>query len=171
MDADFRLLSQMKRGRKRPSNALFGNTTPASCNTATTTSRKSTTRRTSPKRPLPGSSPPWTDTSTTAKRPTISMSLPGTCAGTITVGSRNSPCRPARTGGPPAGHPGHPPGPAGRLSRPAAGDSARRGALFFLQERKQREIAKILGIGLPLVKYRIRKARELLAQFLRKEAP
>ena len=40
------------------------------------------------------------------------------------------PCRPARTGGPPAGHPGHPPGPAGRLSRPAAGDSARRGALF-----------------------------------------
>ena len=28
------------------------------------------------------------------------------------------PCRPARTGGPPAGHPGHPPGPAGRLSRP-----------------------------------------------------
>ena len=42
--------------------------------------------------------------------------------------------------------------------------------LFFLQERKQREIAKILGIGLPLVKYRIRKARELLAQFLRKEA-
>ena len=43
--------------------------------------------------------------------------------------------------------------------------------LFFLQERKQREIAKILGIGLPLVKYRIRKARELLAQFLRKEAP
>ena len=43
--------------------------------------------------------------------------------------------------------------------------------LFFLQERKQREIAKILGIGLPLVKYRIHKARELLAQFLRKEAP
>lgn len=43
--------------------------------------------------------------------------------------------------------------------------------LFFLQERKQREIAKILGIGLPLVKYRIRKARELLAHHLRKEAP
>lgn len=42
---------------------------------------------------------------------------------------------------------------------------------YHLQERKQREIAKILGIGLPLVKYRIRKARELLAQFLRKEAP
>ena len=43
--------------------------------------------------------------------------------------------------------------------------------LFFLQERKQGEIAKILGIGLPLVKYRVRKARELLADFLRKEAP
>ena len=43
--------------------------------------------------------------------------------------------------------------------------------LFFLQERKQGEIAKILGIGLPLVKYRVRKARELLAASLRKEAP
>lgn len=43
--------------------------------------------------------------------------------------------------------------------------------LYFLQERKQREIAKILGIGLPLVKYRIRKARELLAQAIEKEAP
>lgn len=42
--------------------------------------------------------------------------------------------------------------------------------LFFLQERKQREIAKILDIGLPLVKYRIRKARQLLAHRLRKEA-
>lgn len=43
--------------------------------------------------------------------------------------------------------------------------------LFFLQERKQGEIAKILGIGLPLVKYRVRKAREHLAAYLRKEAP
>ena len=43
--------------------------------------------------------------------------------------------------------------------------------LFFLQERKHREIAKIQAIGLPLIKYPIRKARELLAQFLRKEAP
>lgn len=42
--------------------------------------------------------------------------------------------------------------------------------LYFLQERKQREIAKILDIGLPLVKYRIRRARELLAHHLRKEA-
>ena len=42
--------------------------------------------------------------------------------------------------------------------------------LYFLQERKQREIAKILGIGLPLVKYRIRRARALLAEFLGKEA-
>ena len=43
--------------------------------------------------------------------------------------------------------------------------------LADLPEPAEREIAKILGIGLPLVKYRIRKARELLAQFLRKEAP
>ena len=41
--------------------------------------------------------------------------------------------------------------------------------LYFLQERKQREIAKMLDIGLPLVKYRIRRARELLAHRLRKE--
>ena len=41
--------------------------------------------------------------------------------------------------------------------------------LFFLQDRKQREIAKILGIGLPLVKYRIRRAKELLAEALQKE--
>lgn len=42
--------------------------------------------------------------------------------------------------------------------------------LYFLQECRQREIAKILDIGLPLVKYRIRRARELLAHHLRKEA-
>ena len=42
--------------------------------------------------------------------------------------------------------------------------------LCLLQERKQREAAKILGIGLPLVKYRLRRARELLAQSLGKEA-
>lgn len=40
--------------------------------------------------------------------------------------------------------------------------------LFFFQERKQKEIAAILGIGLPLVKYRVRKARELLTAYLRK---
>ena len=39
--------------------------------------------------------------------------------------------------------------------------------LFFFQELKQREIAKILGIRLPLVKYRIRKAREQLQEMLK----
>lgn len=34
--------------------------------------------------------------------------------------------------------------------------------LFFFQGMKQKEIAKILGIGLPLVKYRVRRAKELL---------
>ena len=43
--------------------------------------------------------------------------------------------------------------------------------LYFCQEIKQKEIAKILGIGLPLVKYRIRKARELLSEYLGKEKP
>lgn len=32
--------------------------------------------------------------------------------------------------------------------------------LYFLQEQRQTDIARILGISLPLVKYRIRKARE-----------
>jgi len=41
--------------------------------------------------------------------------------------------------------------------------------LFFFQEVKQKEIAKILNIGLPLVKYRIKRAKELLAAFLGKE--
>lgn len=41
--------------------------------------------------------------------------------------------------------------------------------LFFFQEVKQKEIAKILGIGLPLVKYRIKRAKELLAGILGKE--
>ena len=41
--------------------------------------------------------------------------------------------------------------------------------LFFLQEVKQKEIARILGIGLPLVKYRIKRAKELLAGYLGKE--
>lgn len=39
--------------------------------------------------------------------------------------------------------------------------------LYFFQDRKQTEIARILGIGLPLVKYRIRRARELLREQLR----
>lgn len=41
--------------------------------------------------------------------------------------------------------------------------------LFFFQEVTQKEIAKILGIGLPLVKYRIKRAKELLAAYLGKE--
>ena len=43
--------------------------------------------------------------------------------------------------------------------------------LFFLLEVKQKEIAKILNISLPLVKYRIRRARELLTCLLGKEVP
>lgn len=39
--------------------------------------------------------------------------------------------------------------------------------LYFLQEQKQKDIAVMLGIGLPLVKYRIRRARELLAAYLK----
>lgn len=41
--------------------------------------------------------------------------------------------------------------------------------LFFFQEVRQKEIAKILGIGLPLVKYRIKRAKELLSGCLGKE--
>ena len=41
--------------------------------------------------------------------------------------------------------------------------------LFFFQEIKQKEIAKILGISLPLVKYRLKRAKELLAGYLGKE--
>lgn len=39
--------------------------------------------------------------------------------------------------------------------------------LYFAQGLKQREIAKILGIGLPLVKYRVRRAREQLIGLLK----
>ena len=41
--------------------------------------------------------------------------------------------------------------------------------LYFFQELKQKEIARILGIGLPLVKYRIRRAKDLLEQLIGKE--
>ena len=41
--------------------------------------------------------------------------------------------------------------------------------LYFFQEQKQKEIARILNIGLPLVKYRLKRAKELLAQSLGKE--
>lgn len=37
--------------------------------------------------------------------------------------------------------------------------------LFFVQELKQKDIAKILGISLSLVKYRIRRSRELLGAY------
>lgn len=39
--------------------------------------------------------------------------------------------------------------------------------LYFIQEQKQKDIARILGIQLSLVKYRIRRARELLSRYLR----
>lgn len=41
--------------------------------------------------------------------------------------------------------------------------------LFFFQQIKQKEIAKIVKIGLPLVKYRIKKAKQLLALYLGEE--
>ena len=41
--------------------------------------------------------------------------------------------------------------------------------LYYYQELPQGSIAKILGIGLPLVKYRIKRAKELLALYLGKE--
>ena len=42
--------------------------------------------------------------------------------------------------------------------------------LCLLQERKQREAAKILGIGLPLVKYRLRRAENCWPNLWGKEA-
>ena len=41
--------------------------------------------------------------------------------------------------------------------------------LYFFQEVRQKEIARILGISLPLVKYRIKRAKELLTIYLGKE--
>lgn len=41
--------------------------------------------------------------------------------------------------------------------------------LYFFQERKQREIAEILHIGLPLVKYRLKQAKQQLGGLLGKE--
>ena len=41
--------------------------------------------------------------------------------------------------------------------------------LYYYQELPQSSIAKILGTGLPLVKYRLRRAKELLALYLGKE--
>ncbi len=39
-------------------------------------------------------------------------------------------------------------------------------ALRYIQELRLREIAEILDIGLPLVKYRVRRAKELLSELL-----
>lgn len=41
--------------------------------------------------------------------------------------------------------------------------------LFFVQECKQKDIAAILEIGVSLVKYRIRRARELLSSYFGEE--
>ena len=41
--------------------------------------------------------------------------------------------------------------------------------LYYYQGLKQTEIASILEIGLPLVKYRLKKAREQLEKMLRTE--
>ena len=38
--------------------------------------------------------------------------------------------------------------------------------MFFFQGLRQREIAAILGIGLPLVKYRVGRAKMLLQDYL-----
>ena len=38
--------------------------------------------------------------------------------------------------------------------------------LYYFQDVGQKEIARILGIGLPLVKYRMKRAKELLALYL-----
>ena len=42
--------------------------------------------------------------------------------------------------------------------------------LFFIQERKQKDIATILEISIPLVKYRIRRAKEMLSEYFGEEA-
>jgi RNA polymerase sigma-70 factor (ECF subfamily) len=41
--------------------------------------------------------------------------------------------------------------------------------LYFMQELKQKDIARILNIGLPLVKYRVARARRELSVYLGKE--
>ena len=41
--------------------------------------------------------------------------------------------------------------------------------LFFFQDVKQKEIARIMGIGVPLVKYRVRRVKDLLSEYLGKE--
>ena len=41
--------------------------------------------------------------------------------------------------------------------------------LYYFQELKGKEIAALLSIGLPLVKYRLRRAKELLEKLLGEE--
>lgn len=41
--------------------------------------------------------------------------------------------------------------------------------LFFFQELKQKEIAKILEISLSLVKYRVSRAKQILSDYLKEE--
>ena len=41
--------------------------------------------------------------------------------------------------------------------------------LYFFLDRKQKEIAEICGIGLPLVKYRLRKGKAMIKEFLKGE--
>lgn len=41
--------------------------------------------------------------------------------------------------------------------------------LFFRQGRRQKDIARILGISLSLVKYRVRRSKELLTAYFEKE--
>lgn len=41
--------------------------------------------------------------------------------------------------------------------------------LYYFQELKLKEIAAVLNIGLPLVKYRVKRAKELLAAYLKEE--
>lgn len=41
--------------------------------------------------------------------------------------------------------------------------------LFFFQEIKQKEIAKILGISLSLVKYRVSRAKQILSEYLKED--
>lgn len=41
--------------------------------------------------------------------------------------------------------------------------------LYFFQDITQKQIAKVLGIGLPLVKYRLKRAKEILSKYLREE--
>ena len=41
--------------------------------------------------------------------------------------------------------------------------------LYYFQELKLSEVAEVLKIGLPLVKYRIKRAKEMLGEILKEE--